>query len=172
MKENYKLFYALSLRGCDTLLNLLGKAQAHVEEKNLQETELLGAKLYEDMFDFTRQIQIYTDGVVGVIYRLAGLEKPSLPDTEKTFAELMTRVNAAKEMLAKVNTANIHEDEMMARKISLPWMKGAHFEAREYLQNYAFFNTIFHLTTAYDILRMKGVKIGKMDFLGKLEIKA
>lgn len=27
-------------------------------------------------------------------------------------------------------------------------------------------NAMFHVTTAYDILRMKGVPLGKMDFLG------
>ena len=29
----------------------------------------------------------------------------------------------------------------------------------------------FHVTTAYDILRTKGVPVGKMDFLGQLNIK-
>lgn len=27
-------------------------------------------------------------------------------------------------------------------------------------------NTFFHVATAYDILRMKGVPLGKFDFLG------
>ena len=29
----------------------------------------------------------------------------------------------------------------------------------------------FHATTAYDILRTKGVPVGKLDFLGQLDIK-
>jgi hypothetical protein len=32
-------------------------------------------------------------------------------------------------------------------------------------------NFYFHATTAYDILRMKGVKIGKRDFLGEQRVK-
>lgn len=172
MKENYILFYQLANRGCDTLLNLLGKAESFVAEKGVSADEILGAKLYEDMFNFTRQVQVYTDSVVGVVYRLAGQEKPSMPDTEKTFAELVARVNTAKEMLAKIDPKSVDEGEILARKISLPWMKGMYFEAAEYLQNFAFNNSTFHLVTAYDILRMKGVQIGKMDFLGKVEMKA
>jgi hypothetical protein len=32
-------------------------------------------------------------------------------------------------------------------------------------------NFYFHSTTAYDILRWKGVQIGKRDFMGKLRTK-
>ncbi len=170
MKENYKLFYNLSLRGYDTLLNLLDKAANHVKEHNLQEGDLLGAKLYEDMFDFTRQVQIFTDATVGGVYRVAALEKPSMPDTEKTIAELVVRVNTAKEMLAKVDVETVNLDPKT--QIKLGWMPpNSYFEAEEYLTNFLFMNSMFHLTTAYDILRNKGVKIGKMDFLGKVEMK-
>jgi len=31
-------------------------------------------------------------------------------------------------------------------------------------------NFYFHATTAYDILRQKGVPLGKRDFLGKMRI--
>ena len=32
-------------------------------------------------------------------------------------------------------------------------------------------NFHFHATTAYDILRMKGVPIGKRDYLGQMRMK-
>lgn len=170
MKENYKLFQTLSLRGCDTLLTLLNKAEAHIKENNLTESDLLEAKLYEDMFNFTRQVQIYTDAAVGGVYRVAALEKPSMPDVEKTIAELVARVNTAKEMLAKVDVEAVNLDPKT--QIKLGWMPpNSYFEAQEYLTNFLFMNSIFHLTTAYDILRNKGVKLGKMDFLGKVDMK-
>jgi hypothetical protein len=50
-------------------------------------------------------------------------------------------------------------------------MGGMYFEGPEFLQNFAFMNSFFHLTTAYNILRMKGVVLSKPDFLGKLEMK-
>ena len=45
------------------------------------------------------------------------------------------------------------------------------FSAEDFLMSYAMPNFYFHATTAYDILRNRGVKIGKMNFLGKLPVK-
>jgi hypothetical protein len=38
--------------------------------------------------------------------------------------------------------------------------------AQEYLTVFGLPNFLFHVTTAYGILRHQGVKLGKMDFLG------
>ena len=40
------------------------------------------------------------------------------------------------------------------------------FVGRDYLLGFALPNFYFHVTTAYAILRAKGVVIGKMDYLG------
>ncbi len=39
------------------------------------------------------------------------------------------------------------------------------FTGRDFLQGFALPNFFFHVTTAYAILRHKGIQIGKMDFL-------
>ena len=44
------------------------------------------------------------------------------------------------------------------------------FTAENFVLSFSLPNFYFHATTAYDILRMKGVKLGKMDFLGKLRV--
>ena len=45
------------------------------------------------------------------------------------------------------------------------------FTAEGFLQTFSLPNFFFHATTAYDILRSKGVPIGKRDFLGKMKMK-
>ena len=40
------------------------------------------------------------------------------------------------------------------------------FKGREYLLNFGLPNFYFHATTAYNILRHRGVELGKRDFLG------
>ena len=40
------------------------------------------------------------------------------------------------------------------------------FSGRDYVTGFALPNLYFHVTTAYDILRHKGIAIGKMDYLG------
>ena len=45
------------------------------------------------------------------------------------------------------------------------------FTAEGFLFSFSKPNLYFHATTAYDILRMKGVPLGKRDFLGQLQLK-
>ena len=45
------------------------------------------------------------------------------------------------------------------------------FTAENFLLSFSFPNFYFHATTAYDILRGRGVKIGKGDFLGRMRMK-
>ena len=40
--------------------------------------------------------------------------------------------------------------------------------ARDYALRFALPNFFFHVTTAYDILRHRGVPLGKMDYIGPL----
>ena len=44
------------------------------------------------------------------------------------------------------------------------------FTAENFVMSFSLPNFYFHATTAYDILRLKGVPVGKMDFLGKLKM--
>ena len=45
------------------------------------------------------------------------------------------------------------------------------FAAERFIQSFPLPNFNFHATTAYDILRAKGVPLGKRDFLGRLRLK-
>ena len=42
------------------------------------------------------------------------------------------------------------------------------FTAEDFMQSFSLPNFYFHVTTTYDILRMEGVSLGKLDFLGKI----
>ena len=45
------------------------------------------------------------------------------------------------------------------------------FTAEGFLMSFSLPNFHFHATTAYDILRSKGVPLGKRDYMGKLRTK-
>ena len=45
------------------------------------------------------------------------------------------------------------------------------FTAENFLLSFSLPNFYFHATTAYDILRHKGVPIGKRDFMGRMRMK-
>jgi hypothetical protein len=46
------------------------------------------------------------------------------------------------------------------------------FTAESFLLSYALPNFYFHAVTAYDLLRARGLTIGKSDYLGELAVKA
>ena len=46
------------------------------------------------------------------------------------------------------------------------------FTAEGFLMSFSLPNFYFHSATAYDILRNKGVPLGKRDFMGKMRTKA
>jgi uncharacterized protein len=46
------------------------------------------------------------------------------------------------------------------------------FTAEGFVLSFSLPNFYFHATTAYDILRSKGVPVGKRDYLGRLRLKS
>jgi hypothetical protein len=46
------------------------------------------------------------------------------------------------------------------------------FVAEGFILSFSLPNFHFHAATAYDILRMKGVPIGKRDYMGQLRLKS
>ncbi|MDB5968673.1 MAG: hypothetical protein JWQ90_1123 [Hydrocarboniphaga sp.] len=46
------------------------------------------------------------------------------------------------------------------------------FGVEDFLMSFSIPNLHFHATTAYDILRHRGVPVGKCDYLGRMRIKS
>jgi hypothetical protein len=65
-----------------------------------------------------------------------------------------------------VNTLEGKDVVFEVRDMKLP------FTAEGFLLSFSLPNFYFHATTAYDILRTKGVPLGKRDFLGKMRLKS
>lgn len=148
-----------------SLAGLLVKAEAHAAENDIDIASLLDAKLAPDMFSLTRQIQIATDHAKGAAARLAGVEMPAYADTEKTVAELQARLQKTQDFIAGLKPEQFVGAEALAIKLVYPWAT-YDFTGQRYLTYWALPNFFFHVTTAYNILRHQGVKIGKADFLG------
>jgi hypothetical protein len=147
---------------------ILEKGAAHAQAKNIDEAVLLNARLYPDMFAFTRQVQLACDFSRGTGARLAGMEPPAYEENERTFAELVSRVDRSIEYLRTLTAAMIDGSE--GREIVRP-IRGEpkKFTGIGYLLQFALPNFFFHATTAYAILRHSGVELGKSDFIGALD---
>jgi len=150
------------------LKGILEKGAAHAQAKKIDEAVLLNARLYPDMFTLTRQVQLASDFARGTGARLAGMEPPAYEDNEKSFAELVARIDRTVEYLRTLTAAMIDGSE--GREIVRP-VRGEpkKFTGINYLVQYALPNFFFHATTAYAILRHSGVELGKSDFIGALD---
>jgi len=145
---------------------ILDKLAAHCETKKIDPAVFLNARLYPDMFDCKRQVQLTTDFAKGCMARLAGQEVPSYADTETTIPELKARIAKTLDFIKTIPESAL--DGAETREIVMQTRLGTMtFDGKTYLLNAALPNFFFHATTAYDILRTQGVEIGKGDFLNR-----
>lgn len=149
------------------LSKVLDKAQAHAAARKIDPGVLMAARLAPDMFPFAKQVQLTCDFAKGATARLAGVEVPSWPDSEKTFEELKGRIRKTLDYVQSFKPPQIDGSE--AREVKLT-VGGAPvtFKGQPYLLHFVLPNLFFHATTAYAILRHNGVELGKRDFMGQV----
>ena len=150
----------------DALNTILDKAELHAQNKQIDPNTLLQASLFPDMFNFTRQVQIATDFAKGVAARLAGVEVPVYEDNEVSFNALQARIKKTVQFISSIAPTKIEgsEEREIITRPGTP--KEKKFTGQAYLLSYGIPQFFFHLTTAYAILRSKGIDIGKRDYMG------
>ncbi|MCA3556210.1 DUF1993 family protein [Aestuariivirga sp.] len=147
-----------------SLSAILKKAEAHCAARKIDPNVILAARLFPDMFAFTRQVQIASDTAKGAGARLAGVAVPSWPDEEKSFDDLQARIGKTLDFLTALKPDQFAgaEDRDIHLKAG---GRELDFKGFAYLETSAKPNFFFHLTTAYAILRHNGIELGKPDFL-------
>jgi hypothetical protein len=162
--------YTTSVPVFKQLLNslsiILTKAEAYATEKKFKPTVLLEARLCPDMFPLNRQVQIATDFARSVSARLAGVEVPAYDDNEQTFAELQARIGKTLSFIESLTPTQFEGSETREIVLRPGTPKEKKIVGHTYLFNYGVPQFLFHVTTAYAILRHNGLKVGKGDFMG------
>ena len=164
----YQASVPVFVRTLTNLKNVLAKGAAHAQAKKIDEAAFMQARLAPDMFPFTSQVHIATDMARAGAARLAGGEPPKYEDTEKTFAELIARVEKTIAYIQSLPESQFEGAEK--RTITRP-VRGQpkQFTGINYLQQFIIPNLYFHATAAYALLRHNGVELGKADFIGALD---
>ncbi len=143
--------------------NWLDKA---AEQKG--EGELMEARLAPDMYPLPKQVQLVSDSAKGCGARLAGVEAPSMPDTEASFAELKERCDKTIAFLESLDPVAVEAGLSKEIELKFPNGGGMRFDGLTYLNGFVLPNVYFHASMLYAILRAAGVDIGKLDFLAHL----
>jgi hypothetical protein len=144
---------------------ILDKAEAYAAERKIDESILLNATLFPDMFPLKRQIQIMTDFCSRAAARLSDSEIPSSDDTEESFSDLKQRVTGTLDFISRLNPEQFQGSETKTYDIPLGGGRKKKMSGQNYLFHFVLPNVIFHASTAYGILRHNGLQVGKLDFI-------
>lgn len=153
------------IRTLSALSNILTKAESHAMARGIKPEVLLALRLFPDMMDFTKQVQLSCDFSVRAAARLTGAELPNFPDTETSFEQLQARIKTVISILQAYPSAAF--EGAANRQITLK-IRGndVTLSGQQFLSLYALPQFYFHVTTAYNLLRHNGVEIGKADYMG------
>jgi uncharacterized protein len=149
----------------------LARGLTHLQENKIDPNEIVETRLYLDMLPFRFQVLAVAHHSMGAMNGIkAGLFAPPAQLPPLDYAGLQKAVTEAREALQKLTPADVNALEgkdvvFQIRDTKIP------FTAEGFVQSFSLPNFYFHATTAYDILRSKGVPLGKRDFLGRMRLK-
>ena len=150
---------------------LLDKAEAFCAEKGIAPPELIQARLAADMFPLAYQVKSTAVHSLGAIEGIRkGVFSPDMTSPPETFTALRARIAETLTALEKIDSAEI--DGFLGLDIRFAFGNNFRdYTAENFLLSFSLPNFYFHATTTYDILRWKGMPIGKRDFMGKTRTK-
>jgi uncharacterized protein len=150
---------------------LLDKAESFCAAEGIAPQDIVQARLAEDMLPFSYQVKSTVVHSLGAIEGLRkGVFSPDMTPPPESFSALKTRIAEALAALGAIDPGEI--DGLIGRDMRFAFREHRiEFTAENFLLTFSQPNFYFHAATAYDILRWKGVPIGKRDFMGKLRTR-
>jgi hypothetical protein len=156
-------FVDLYSRVLATAAHLLDKGAAHAAAHGVGEAEMLDWRLIDDMQPLRFQLMVACNFAQQWPARVAGLPVPDDVSVDLDVAGFHAAIAASKAFLASLTPAQFagRDDTPLTFTIGngmAPTLPGG-----QWLTVFATTNLYFHLSTAYGILRSRGVQIGKID---------
>ncbi len=150
----------------------LEKGKSHFTENNIDLEEVVSTRLYPDMLPFRFQVISVVHHSLGTMKALeSGEFGPPTGHPDYDYAGLQGLVAETLESLGgysaeDVNALSSGDVTFKLGEMNMP------FTASNFVLSFSHPNVYFHAATAYDILRMKGVALGKRDFMGMPRMKS
>ena len=153
-----------------SVAGVLDKGAAFAAESRSDLDEIVGTRLRDDMMPFHFQIVSVCHHSWGALQGMRdGRFSPPSFDLDKNYQGLQALVGEAQEGVTSFSESDAADlaEKSMVFAIGDREMP---FTNQNFLLSFSLPNFYFHATTAYDILRMLGVPLGKMDFLGQMKM--
>lgn len=142
-----------------TLEHLLKTAQNHFSGSE----SFLQQRIVVDMLPLGTQIAFTCNQPRNFALWCEGKSMDNLDPEVLSLAQAYGHIANTKELVSSINAGNVKLNEVTRIDIG----NGAYVElpSSNYVDEFLMPNFYFHLVTAYDILRMAGVSIGKQDYM-------
>lgn len=150
---------------------LVDKAEAFCTEKGLTPQDILEARLAADMQPFAYQVKSTTVHSLGAVEGIRkGTFSPDTTTPPHDFPALKAQILQSIAALEAIEATEI--DSFVGRDMRFAFGdRHVDFTAENFLLSFSQPNFYFHAATTYDILRWRGLPIGKRDFTGRTRIK-
>ncbi|GAA2835237.1 hypothetical protein EDC40_104556 [Aminobacter aminovorans] len=153
------------VRSLGALDGILRKGERFCLENGVHASELLEARIAPTMKPLTHQIRLCCNHASVAASLLTGEEALQIDGAFETFPDLYARIAMALAVISNIAPELFEAADLSLQQITLDDGVTS-VPACVYLMEYAMPNFYFSMTTAYNILRGKGVPLGKADFLG------
>ena len=163
MTVNLYSFVGMYSKALDTAAHLLGKGVEHAAATGASEAEMLEWRLIDDMAPLAFQLMVVTNFTRLWPARAAGLPLPIEVAADLSVAQFRAAIVDAKAYLAALTPDQFAGRDEAPLTVSLGTSMEPTLPAGQWITGFATTNIYFHLSTAYAILRSRGVVIGKPD---------
>jgi len=151
--------------------HFLERGYAHCQDNGIDPDEIVETRFYADMLPFRFQIISVAHHSKGALEGCkAGVFHPPGAMEPLDYAALQALVAEAEMTLKALTPDEVNAMEGKDMYFAFGDRKMP-FTVENFLLSFSTPNLHFHATTAYDILRSKGVPLGKRDYMGKLRLK-
>jgi hypothetical protein len=149
------------------LSGLIDKGQSHVEEHGLEDSELIEATLSDTMWTLPWHVRACWVHSAYTFDQLpTGEFTPDFTDVPDSWDAMRAMVDDAQAKLAALDPDAVEAFTDKTIGFVLGGKRLMEFSGQDFLLSFNQPNFYFHATTFYDILRHRGVALGKRDFMG------
>lgn len=168
MTNLYDLSIGTYKRVLESTINVLEKGASFFDEQGIDLADVSNMRLTPDMATFSSQIHFIRHHSLGAAKGILNGNFSTPSETPEL--DYKGLIKALIETLDELNS--IDASAITATKGKAMYFKVGDFEipftTENFVLSFSLPNLYFHATTVYDMLRIKGVRLSKMDFLGSM----
>lgn len=168
----YEAFVPNCQQMLGALPGIIDKGEAFAKENGISEAEMMDLRLVDDMWNppwHIRSCWVHSAFVISLLP--TGEFSPDFTERPQSWDEMRAMIARTQSELAAVTPEQLNDLENNTIGFVLGGNRVMEGTAANFLLSFSQPNVYFHATTFYNILRMRGVPLGKRDFLGTPRLK-